>query len=617
MDERQLRAQTERLRQLIASGEPKDLRSSYLMTPEHERQRFVGTGVPAVGRFVALPSGLVVPQSAARAPAPIDLAAEYLIASEVLGFAPSPQWIEVTLSRLPLDYVLGFLSQIMVRLQKPGHSRREVDLEAAALWFAPTVAAKVKNLLTSGRHLLIPQGVMVLAKLAVRHCTHSTGPVGEEGGLVPALLLAVAEHLSSPAGDEDERRLQLECEIVANQYFNAPRDPAHLTARFVRRWIQIPREARDDRERLDLEALYADVVGLPLLDVSVVALGLWAAAEPGHTRFAPSYFDMLGWEPARLEAVWQLLSADRITLLDSLNQEATELGGAGEQWAFSAFERYPLLRLEDNTVVVLSPDLLLRRVFGWLPFFDVRSGLRTSGDMKGAARFETNFRKITELHGLEILTSIAATGGQRLYTEQELMSAYAAHGVKLADSALDYGDAWVVVEISTRQLTRSTAAGVSYDALGQDLDVLLEKAKQLDSTIERLRSDEKRLTGEAPAVPRQFYPVLVATEGFPVNPITLTQLWARVRDAGLLVGQDVAPLQVVDLFELEIVEAVQEGGGPSLRALLAEKPNAGLAKASLRDYMVVERRLQPGRSARVERLWLEPFDDLLRALGDA
>jgi len=456
--------------------------------------------------------------------------------------------------------------------------------------------------------------VLVLAKLAVRHCTHGTGPVGEEGRLVPALLLAVAEHLSSPVGDEDERRLQLECEIVANQYFNAPRDPAHLTARFVRRWMQIPREAGDDRERLDLEALYADVVGLPLVDVSVVALGLWAAAEPGHTRFEPSYFDLLGWEPARLEAVWQLLSADRITLLDSLNQEATELGGAGEQWAFSAFERYPLLRLEDHSVIVLSPDLLLRRVFGWLPFFDVRSGLRTS-DKKGAARFESNFRKITELHGLEILTSIAATGGQRLYTEQELMSAYAAHGVKLADSALDYGDAWVVVEISTRQLTRNTAAGVSYDALGHDLDALLEKAKQLDSTIERLRSDERRLTGEARAVPRQFYPVLVASEGFPVGPITLTQLWARVRDAGLLVGHDVAPLQVVDFVELEIVEAVQEAGGPSLRALLAEKPNAGLAKASLRDYMVVERRLQPGRSARVDGLWQKPFDDVLNAMG--
>ena len=617
MDERRLREQTDRLRQLVASGEPKELRSSYLMTPRHEYPFLVGTAVPAVGRFAALPSGLLVPQSAAQGPSPIDLTAVYLIASEVLGFVPSMAWVEETLSRLPLDYVLGFLGQIMVRLQKPGRSFHDADLEAADIWFVPTVATKIKNLLAAGQRLLFPQGVLVLAKLAVRHCISNTGPVGDEGVLIPALLLTVAEHLSSPAGDEEERRRQLECEIVANQYFNAPRDPAHLLARFVRRWIQIPREVADVNERVDLEALYADVVGLPLRDVSIVALGLWAAAEPGHTQFAPSHFDTLGWEPERLEAVWQLLSADRDTLLDALNQEADELDGAGEKWGFSAFERYPLLRLENNSVIVLSPDLLLRRVFGWLPFFDVRSGLRTSGNRKGAAQFESTFRKLTEFHGLEILNSIASTGGQRLYSEQQLMSAYAAKGVKLADSAMDYGDAWVVVEISTHQLTRNTAAGVSYEALGHDLDTIVEKAKQLDSTIAQLRSHEERLTGEPKPLSKRFYPVLVPTEGFPINPITLKKLWERVRNAEMLLGEDVAPLQVVDFVELEIVEAVQEAGGPSLRALLANKPNAGLSNASLRDYIVVERHLQPGRSARVERLWLEPFNDVLRALGAA
>jgi hypothetical protein len=130
-----------------------------------------------------------------------------------------------------------------------------------------------------------------------------------------------------------------------------------------------------------------------------------------------------------------------------------------------------------------------------------------------------------------------------------------------------------------------------------------------------LRAEESALTG-APAHPvRRFYPLLVAAEGFPVNPISTEHLRARVRERGLLTGPDVAPLEVVDTVELAMLEGLAEQGGPSMRDVLAGKERALFHRMSVRDYLLTECRYQPERPERVQELldkaW-EPAMDALR-----
>ena len=61
--------------------------------------------------------------------------------------------------------------------------------------------------------------------------------------------------------------------------------------------------------------------------------------------------------------------------------------------------------------------------------------------------------------------SIAHQRGLHLYVERQLMEAFGSQGVQLADTLMDYHNAFLVAEISTRQLTRPTAAGTSAGAL--------------------------------------------------------------------------------------------------------------------------------------------------------
>ena len=420
---------------------------------------------------------------------------------------------------------------------------------------------------------------------------------------IPLLLLTVAEEMALGGPDADRDLLVFESEIVANQYFNASVDPAHLTGRFVRRWLELP-ATTDVTPSFDLKATFEEATGCALWDVSTIALGFWAAVDVGQTRFNKSYFARLGWEPERLDRVWRLLSADRDQMRGLIELEREQLGDESLSWAFSPFERYPLFRLPDDNVIVLSPDLLVRRVFGWLPFFDVRSTL--SGKKRG--QFERFFRKVTEAYAVEVLASIATDRGLRFYNEAEIEAAYAADGVQLADTVIEAVDAFIVTEIGTHQLTRETVAGVSHAKLQTDLAAILEKARQVHSTILQLRADEERLTGQSPLPGRRYYPIVVATEGFPANPVTLTRLWDLLRKEGLLQEPRVAPLQVLDLIELEMVEGAQEDGGPSFRSLLDSKERGGMARASLRDHMVAELGLRPSRPHRLDALWQQPFD---------
>jgi hypothetical protein len=157
---------------------------------------------------------------------------------------------------------------------------------------------------------------------------------------------------------------------------------------------------------------------------------------------------------------------------------------------------------------------------------------------------------------LEVLAP-AAAGIRRIYGEDDIQ--HALPGVRNADAVIGYGDAWVVSEISTRKLTRATTIALEPEALAEDLRLGVgDKVEQLDATIRQLIDDESRLTGDQPQPRRRYVPVLLATEGFPTNPMTMTAVHERLAARGLLADPPVGPLHVVDQEEMTMVEAIVE-----------------------------------------------------------
>jgi hypothetical protein len=102
--------------------------------------------------------------------------------------------------------------------------------------------------------------------------------------------------------------------------------------------------------------------------------------------------------------------------------------------------------------------------------------------------------------------------------------------------------------------------------------------------------------------------VVLVAHGFPVNPITMAELHERVGRAGLLQGAHVGRLEIVDLDELEQVEALHEAGGASLATLLADKQTANLFRTALNQYLFFERRVPLTRPDRQGRLGQEVME---------
>ncbi|MFF1359204.1 hypothetical protein [Streptomyces sp. NPDC058297] len=134
-------------------------------------------------------------------------------------------------------------------------------------------------------------------------------------------------------------------------------------------------------------------------------------------------------------------------------------------------------------------------------------------------------------------------------------------------------------------LRREAATAVPGESQIEDIDKLVEELDQIDATITALRRDEAALTSAPAGGGRRFLPLLVLPEGFPVNLVTLTVIrecaWAK----GLFTKPDTDPVEIVDIEELEMIEALQESCGSSLLDILRSKQSGSLHNAVVRDHI--------------------------------
>lgn len=605
-----------RLIQSVTGRELSGLPTEFVAPVTGDHPVFEGTVTRALGvPYMTRPSGLFVPADAYRPPIPMDQVHAYMTHKDVTGQRVSATELVAVLAMFPLRVVLSFTSYWLAETSRLDADRRAIDQTYLDLHFTDGIAARFRRLLAEGRCLVVPQLMLILAKLALFWCHAEEDPGRRD--VLGFLPLVVADCLS-PEPEEDPDVYvhygglpgRLTREVISNQHFNAPLDIAHLAGRFTRRWIQLPTE-QPHPTLGSLEGLFTEATGITVDELTTVVLAIWSHVTSTHQPgFGPGYLDQIGLPAGRAQAVVKFLSVTAPRMRELIREDQEELRAVATEWSFSPFERFPLLSADDGGVLVLSPRLLLGRVFGWLPFWDIRSYL-SDHDPRREAAFNDYFRRLTETYVLEVLASMTPTVGaeRRLYTEADLKKVVGRRqGVKIVDAVIDYGDTWIVLDVATHQLKREAVTGVSAEAIVSDVTKLVvAKAKQISSTIALLRQDEERLTNH-PAIPnRKFVPLVIASEGFPVSPVMSSLIEDRLVDEGLLQEHDTGMLQVISTVELEMVESIQEQGGPSLADLLRDKSSASLGRSSLRDYILVERRLTPERPTRLDGLWPERF----------
>lgn len=609
------------LRALFTGQDPTDQAHLVAVRPGDVFAR--GSVAPVLDQsFTELPSGLLIPTSAARRPAPIDSVWVYLTAEEVLGESVSLRDVAAFLAGVTMEEAVSWASYWIAELEKPGADRRKVDEQFVTQYLSPEAAARTRGLLSGERRVLLTQqALLLLSKIALCVCRRRVD--GEaDGKALPlvAALLGLAQNMGADPESDDEAEWvvtkvpgPLGREMIANQLFNSGQSESGVWAMFQRCWRELPQEQADHPRVLDLAAEYKRATGVSLDDVGTICAALWAAAASGRPTAMLTYFDSLGWEPERLEGVLSLIAADPATHAQMLAQEVDEFGA---QWSTRSLAEFPVVRWEDR-LTVLHPRLLIERAAGRWPMLDILRALEGADRPAEASRVRQCVQHLSEVYALEAVQGIVGGGTGRFYSEDDLRKAYG-RKVKVADAAVDYGHAWVVVEVTCTGHAHATAAGLNDDGPVRDIDTYVRKAEQLQATIDSLRADECGLTaGQSVGRARRFYPVLVVADRVAVGPIFMTLLRERLEAVGLLQGHDVEQLEVCEIEDLDVLEGLVEEGGPGLLTHLEEKPKSGMRDMGLKNYILAELGRSPGRPARVNQRWHAWFDTALEQLSKA
>jgi hypothetical protein len=620
----------QRLQHDLASQEPAELRQAYLARFEEGRLVWPGTTVPHLGAIPAAQtaSGLIVPASAVTGPAPIDAMSTYLTGTEVLGRPLTDAELDKWLKAATDEHFIMEAAVWLARLEHHGSLDVDFQLEAASSMFAEPARTKVQNLIRTGARLLAPQVLIGVMKAALL-VSPAGVPARAENNNGPNpfvfAMLGVADRLGLQANGDGglwgSYPADLSLEVARNQHFNANHNFGSLLARYQRLWHDLPSQLSEEPGAVDVEGVFEQVTGVTFDDLLLVGGPVIGGAAQGRVRFERDYFyENVPLPKAKLDAVFRLLATDKATMQTLVHQESQ---ASGFDWSYTAFRQFPMLHADNGDLILVSPVFLQERLTGGAAYWTLHDHFLSHGTA-AADRFRTFHGRVVEAYARESVERMVPEvpgGTRRVWYEEEMQRAWSPKRgkVSVCDIVVDYGWAWVCIEVVSGRLTQKSLAGGTAADFDQDVAKLIEKkVKQLDATIQHLDRDEEKLTGRPRPPGRRIFPVVLVAHGFPVNPLMMAEIHERVGRAGILRGTHVGRLEVIDLDELEQVEALHESGGPSLATLLADKQTANLYRTALNQYLFFERRVpltRPDRQGRLGREVMERIAARYKLLG--
>jgi len=433
------------------------------------------------------------------------------IAQEYLNYLPAP-------SRIRLGQVLKEHNRIFLYRQQVLAAFRKVILEGKS--------AAMNQIGPMGAAIMISHAMLDAEDVL------EDNTVEEVGGLSAKLTM----------------------HLVANQDFNSKEDIIAIFDRAIRLWRDYGPRFAERLGNRDPHEILKTQIGLDIEDMLAVAFGVWSYdLRWNFANPTPLAFNL------HPDTDVDLVAAFMSSMSATLDELADDLLIQRSDWDFLPFEMRPIIELADGWLLVDRNFLMGRVTSGLFYFvFDYLKSLDTDLALEWSRIWGDMVEALVRDNVVE-LAQLQSGVSRPVYSQDDLAVAYPKGGGR-ADILVDFDETIVAFEVVSGHLTINSRLGLDRNAFDADMEkIVYKKLRQLDGTASNVLNDPTRLLGPATR-PLRFQPVVVAGGGFPFNFATSQFIDNFIAMNGLFAQSGVLLAAVIDLSDLEIIEALHEDG---------------------------------------------------------
>ncbi len=549
------------------------------------------------------------------------------IDEEAVGLVRStPAEVETLAGQLSFETPMIGLAQLAAAVfHIRGDTAAQVALAETIFGSRAIVAGIQKMAREVGEHLEVfpEQHITSLQRLLVLHARDGdVGPREQEifdRALVGVAAFSAEENLGPVDGVEERARWL--AYLIKNGTYNRVEESlgSMIRPQILLGDIAQSETRRADPDHCDVNAWLEEDLGFGLADQFTLAMAVFGVSHAFEDGLGLRERAIIGAEV--LPELITRLGGDQGCGIDLLSAPrewfAGEFSGrpdastATAAWDRIPFEMRPLLRLDNGTLLLLSP----RAIESWVGDGFYHRALAAARARNEAPRFQRFYGRLVEDYVLALLKDVhpeaAPAGVGRISAEQN----YGRKGSekKSPDIAFDGGTDIALFEVTSGRFTLATVLEGSPEAAMRDLARLLfAKASQLSRRIDDLIAGEWTLPGSDQAHVQRIWPVVVTADV-----LQNEHLWDEMRERlGNVLGQPrVQRLTVLDLADVELLAALVERGH-GLIEVIAGKAEGLYAELDLRRYVDETPGLDISiRASILDRRWREEVHRGITSLG--
>jgi hypothetical protein len=526
----------------------------------------------------------------------------YVTYSELMGRVPTQDEFIARLSRMGLHSLAVTLSSLMRILYNDGVATPELQMRMAYRALTPAMFERLRRLPNAReRVVFFPQQILFTMKFAVMHSPNIQDPRPDDAfrdDLVEILLMA-SEFLDDMSGMAGNTRRALLSHLVRNFLLNATDQFRYMLPRAAILYITLPNEPdlRNDPGFLDIAGVFRDATGVALADFIAFGLALFpwfieqselrgTFTQERQSMNPDTLFSNARIDPAVARRVLEALLHTHESLVTVLRERlAAYPGTLRDAYDFLAFMGRPLYQVRHDVLVPVHLGYLAARFSGGI-YWTVFDYLR---DAEVRLQFSSFFGRVFEVYvRRSIQRSIPDRGELARRVYPEFIYRTRDGDRKTSDVIVVYERAAIFIEATASRI-RMEETAITGDLRSFEADIgriVIKKAEQLTDRIRDFRAGLYTIGGLSHRELPRIYPVIATFQSLPESFFTWEYINERLTNEGLLQGAGIAPLQVLDIEEIEILEGILPQGVSLLEILQRRIDDPQRRYISMKNFLI-------------------------------